>query len=98
MAAEKLASDDPLYPSAIHVVRQEMRANLSFVQRRLVIGYNRAARMVEAMETDGIVGPLQSNGSRSIDEERLLEVAGTVVCDTTARCARCRERYQQAAP
>jgi len=36
------------------------------VQRQLRIGYNRAARMIETMEVAGIVGPLQSNGSREV--------------------------------
>jgi S-DNA-T family DNA segregation ATPase FtsK/SpoIIIE len=57
---------DPLYDQAVRIVTESRRASISGVQRRLKIGYNRAARMIEAMEMSGIVGPLQSNGSREV--------------------------------
>jgi len=57
---------DPLYDQAVQVVMDTRKASISGVQRRLKIGYNRAARMVESMEQAGLVGPLQSNGSREI--------------------------------
>jgi S-DNA-T family DNA segregation ATPase FtsK/SpoIIIE len=60
------AEQDPLYDQAIKVVMDTRKASISGVQRRLKIGYNRAARMVESMEAAGLVGPLQSNGSREI--------------------------------
>ena len=60
------AEQDPLYDQAVQVVMDTRKASISGVQRRLKIGYNRAARMVESMETAGLVGPLQSNGSREI--------------------------------
>lgn len=57
---------DPLYDEAVNIVTDTRRASISGVQRRLKIGYNRAARMVEEMEAAGVVGPLQSNGSREV--------------------------------
>ena len=60
------AEQDPLYDQAVKIVIETRRASISGVQRRLKIGYNRAARMVESMEQAGLVGPLQSNGSREI--------------------------------
>ncbi|NNF16831.1 MAG: cell division protein FtsK [Gammaproteobacteria bacterium] len=57
---------DPLYDQAVRLVTETRKASISGVQRRLKIGYNRAARMVEAMEEAGLVGPLQSNGAREV--------------------------------
>lgn len=57
---------DPLYDEAVRMVTESRRASISGVQRRLKIGYNRAARMVEQMEAAGVVGPVQSNGSREV--------------------------------
>ncbi|MFI4868774.1 MAG: DNA translocase FtsK, partial [Steroidobacterales bacterium] len=57
---------DPLYDEAVKIVTSERKPSISYVQRRLKIGYNRAARMLEAMEQAGIVGPLQSNGGREV--------------------------------
>ena len=60
------AEQDPLYDQAVQIVIETRKASISGVQRRLKIGYNRAARMVETMENAGLVGPLQPNGSREI--------------------------------
>ena len=60
------AEQDPLYDEAVRIVTETRKASISGVQRRLKIGYNRAARLVEAMEAAGLVGPLQSNGNREI--------------------------------
>jgi len=57
---------DPLYDQAVQVVVESRRASVSGVQRRLKIGYNRAARIVEAMEAAGVVSAMQGNGSREV--------------------------------
>ena len=54
--------EDPLYDKALEIVMQAGKASASYIQRRLKIGYNRAARLVEDMEARGIVGP--ANGSK----------------------------------
>lgn len=57
---------DPLFDQAVAVVRENNRASISLVQRHLRIGYNRAARLLESMESEGIVSAMQSNGSRTV--------------------------------
>jgi S-DNA-T family DNA segregation ATPase FtsK/SpoIIIE len=57
---------DPLYDQAVRIVIESRKASISGVQRRLKIGYNRAARMIETMEAAGMVGPLQANGAREV--------------------------------
>jgi len=57
---------DPLYDEAVRIVTESRKASISGIQRRLKVGYNRAARMVETMEEAGVVGSLQANGSREV--------------------------------
>ena len=57
---------DELYDKAVHLVTTTRRASISGVQRHLRIGYNRAARLIEMMEQQGIVSPPQHNGNREV--------------------------------
>ena len=57
---------DALYDQAVEFVTQSRKASISSVQRKLRIGYNRAARLVEAMEAAGVVTEMQSNGNREV--------------------------------
>lgn len=57
---------DPLYADAVKHVRESNRASISSVQRKLLIGYNRAAGFVEQMEIEGIVTSMRSDGSREV--------------------------------
>jgi DNA segregation ATPase FtsK/SpoIIIE, S-DNA-T family len=65
-AGAESAEQDPLYDEAVRIVTTERKPSISYVQRRLKIGYNRAARLLEAMEIAGLVGPLQANGARDV--------------------------------
>ena len=60
------AEKDPLYDQAVSIVLNSKRASISNIQRRLKIGYNRAARIVESMEAAGLVSSMESNGNREI--------------------------------
>lgn len=63
---DELDAQDELYNKAVAFVRETMRASISAVQRKFLIGYNRAARLVEAMEAAGVVTPMDSNGGREV--------------------------------
>jgi len=72
-ADEKETSDsqnqgdkDILYESALEIIRSEGKASTSFLQRKLQIGYNRAARIVDMMEADGIVSKANHVGKREV--------------------------------
>lgn len=60
------SEQDELFDQAVAIVTESRRASISGIQRRLKIGYNRAARMVEAMEAAGIVSEMGSNGAREV--------------------------------
>ncbi|MGB5767439.1 MAG: DNA translocase FtsK 4TM domain-containing protein [Arenicellales bacterium] len=57
---------DPLYDEAVRCVTESRRASISSVQRKLRVGYNRAARMIETMEMTGVVTPADSSGKREV--------------------------------
>lgn len=57
---------DELYDEAVQIVLETRRASISSIQRRLKIGYNRAARLIEQMEAAGLVSPMQNNGTREV--------------------------------
>jgi S-DNA-T family DNA segregation ATPase FtsK/SpoIIIE len=58
--------DDAMYDEAVRFVTQSRKASISAVQRKLRIGYNRAARMIEAMEQAGVVSEMSTNGNREV--------------------------------
>lgn len=66
LAGEGHGEADPLYDQAVYIVTETRRASISNIQRRLKIGYNRAARLIEEMEQHGIVTPMEQNGSREV--------------------------------
>lgn len=57
---------DPLYDEAVAIVTDTRKASISYLQRRLKIGYNRSARLIEAMEAAGVVSEMSSNGVREV--------------------------------
>lgn len=64
---EDLAGEqDPLYDEAVAIVTETRKATISYLQRRLKIGYNRSARLIEAMESAGVVSEMLSNGTREV--------------------------------
>ena len=62
----KELNDDELYNAAVGIIRETKRASTSTLQRRLRIGYNRAARLMEQMESNGVVGPENGSSPREI--------------------------------
>ncbi len=59
-------SGDALYDKAVAVVIRDRKASTSYVQRRLQIGYNRAATLIERMEEEGVISPANHAGKREI--------------------------------
>jgi S-DNA-T family DNA segregation ATPase FtsK/SpoIIIE len=57
---------DPMYNEAVDFVRQQGKASISLIQRKFRIGFNKAARFVEQMEVDGIIGPADGSKPRIV--------------------------------
>jgi S-DNA-T family DNA segregation ATPase FtsK/SpoIIIE len=62
----RAAGADDLYDMAVAIVLRDRKASTSYLQRRLSIGYNRAADLVERMEREGLIGPANNVGRREI--------------------------------
>lgn len=65
-SGESIEESDPLYDEAVQFVTETRKASISSVQRRLKVGYNRAARLIEEMERTGIVSGMESGGVRDV--------------------------------
>ncbi|MBL0848745.1 MAG: DNA translocase FtsK [Candidatus Liberibacter ctenarytainae] len=71
-----ISGSDDLYEQAVEIILRDKKASISYIQRRLGIGYNRAASIIESMEEKGVIGPASSTGKREIllsSTEELLE-------------------------
>jgi S-DNA-T family DNA segregation ATPase FtsK/SpoIIIE len=62
---------DEMYDQAVAIVTETQQASISMIQRRLRVGYNRAARMIEQMERDGVVGPADGAKPREVYARKL---------------------------
>ena len=65
-AGGKSSSADALYDEAVAIIAREGKASTSFIQRHLQIGYNRAARIIEQMEKEGVISPANRVGRREV--------------------------------
>ena len=66
VANEISETSDELYNEAVKIIKDTKKTSISFLQRKLKIGYNRAANLIEAMEAKGVLSEPQSNGNREI--------------------------------
>lgn len=70
-AVDDFSGDDPLYRQAVDIVMQTKKASASYLQRRLRIGFTRAARLIDIMEENGVVGPAQGAKPREILNDQI---------------------------
>ncbi len=66
MARRVLEEYDERYDEAVAIVTESGQASISMLQRRLRVGYNRAARMIETMEQEGVIGPADGSKAREV--------------------------------
>ena len=66
MAGSEMNEQDELYQNAVQLIKNEGKASTSFLQRKLQIGYNRAARIIDMMEKNGLVSKANHVGKREI--------------------------------
>ena len=71
--AEDDGYDDVMYDQAVRLVTDSRQASISWVQRRLRVGYNRAARMIERMEREGVVSTSENGRPREVLAQRIEE-------------------------
>ena len=64
---------DEMYDQAVAIVTETQQASISMIQRRLRVGYNRAARMIEVMERDGVIGPADGAKPREVYAQKIEE-------------------------
>ena len=64
--SKNLGDKDELYQAALDIIKSEGKASTSFLQRKLQIGYNRAARIIDMMEEEGIVSKANHVGKRDV--------------------------------
>ena len=64
--SQNLGDKDDLYQQAVEIIRSEGKASTSFLQRKLQIGYNRAARIIDMMEANGVVSKANHVGKRDV--------------------------------
>ncbi len=64
---------DEMYDQAVDMVAETQQASISMIQRRLRVGYNRAARMLEQMEKDGVIGPADGAKPREVFARKIDE-------------------------
>ena len=74
--SEGEGAEDPMYEECVRCVFRDGRASTSHLQRRLSLGYNRAARIVDQMEKDGLVGPGQGAKPRTVNKQVMAELIG----------------------
>ncbi len=63
---ESLGEEDPLFEDAVRLILETEEASISKLQRRFRIGYTRAARLIDAMESRGLVGPYEGSRPRKV--------------------------------